>query len=64
MLEREALLATDGNKYNKVFVFAPETSGLIKVQRAPWSINQLKLNTPLEISQAEIPSYAMAAAGM
>jgi hypothetical protein len=64
MLEREALLAKDGSKFSKVFVLAPETSGLIRVKREPWTINQLNLNTPLEISPAEMPNYAMAAAGM
>jgi hypothetical protein len=64
MLEREALLATDGNKYNRVFVFAPETSGMSKIKRAPWTISQLKLNPPHDISQADMRNYAMAAAGM
>jgi hypothetical protein len=64
MLEREALLAMDGNNQNKVFIFAPEISGMTKINRKPWDINQLKLNPPPEISEAEMRNYAMAAAGM
>jgi hypothetical protein len=64
MLEREALLATDGGKYNKVFVLATETTGLIRAKREPWTINQIKLNLPLELTPAEWSNYAMAAAGM
>lgn len=64
LLEREALLAVDGNKYNKVFVFAPEMAGDISIIRKPWSINRLMLNLPAKFSSAELPHYAMATAGI
>ena len=64
MLEREALLAPEGNKHRKVFVLAPETAAPAAIKREPWSINRLMLNPPPELSPVDMTSYAMAAAGM
>ena len=64
MLEREALLAEGGNKFNKVFVFAPEEFGTAPIKRQPWAISRLVLNPPPEISNAEMANFAMATAGI
>ena len=64
MLEREALLIPEGNKHKKVFLLAPEQAGQSVMKREPWSISRLTLNLPPEISQLEMTSLAMAAAGM
>jgi hypothetical protein len=64
MLEREALLATGGNKHTKVFVFAPETTSVATIKCEPWTINRLMLNPLPEISKTEMSNFAMAAAGM
>ena len=64
MLEREALLATGGNKHTKVFIFAPETSSVATIKREPWTINRLMLTPLPEISKAEMSNFAMAAAGL
>ncbi len=65
MLEREALLAANGEKLNKVFVLAPEVAGMTSIKRGHWSINRLVLNPPLGLSQEEMTtSYAMVTAGM
>jgi len=63
-LEREALLTAEGNKFNKVFVHAPELFGFELIKRGPWLLHPLKLNLLPGISQAEIANYAMAAGGL
>ncbi|HMC13340.1 MAG TPA: hypothetical protein VKG67_03250 [Gallionellaceae bacterium] len=64
VLEREALLTADGNKFNKVFVHAPELFGFELIKRGPWLLHPLKLNLLPGISQAEIANYAIASTGL
>lgn len=64
LLEREALLAAEGNKFNKVFLCAPESSGPVSFKRGAWSIQRLQSNPLPDFSAAEMSHYAMAAAGL
>ena len=64
LLEREALLAPQGNNFNKVFVYAPEIAGAASVKRGPWQIQRLESNLPPGIAQMERASFAMATAGV
>ncbi len=64
MLERESLLVTGGNKHNKVFVFAPETTNVATIKREPWVISRLMLSPLPELSKLEMANFAMATAGM
>ena len=64
MLEREALLAEGGEKFNKVYIFAPEVYSMASIKRQPWTINRLVLNPIPEISKVEMANYGMAAAGI
>ncbi len=60
LLEREALLADDGSKRNKVFVCAPEVTGPESAKRGSWMIQRLGQAVTPEIAQAERAHYAMA----
>jgi hypothetical protein len=64
LLEREALLAPQGNNFNKVFVYAPEIAGAASVKRGPWLIRRLESNLPSGIAQMERANFAMAMAGV
>jgi hypothetical protein len=64
LLEREALLAADGNSYKKVFVFAPEMAGSTPIKREPWFISRLVMNPPSELSSPDMASLAMATTGL
>ena len=64
LLEREALLAAEGGKINEVFMCAPESAVAAPARRGAWQIRRILLNPPPEFSQAEMASYAMAAAGL
>ena len=61
LLEREALLAADGNNLNKVFVYAPEIAGSESIKRGSWLIQRLGSVVPPEIAPAERAHYAKAA---
>ncbi len=60
LLEREALLFTDGDKQNKVFIYAPEIAGSASIKRGSWLIERMGSNLPSEITQTERANYAMA----
>jgi hypothetical protein len=64
VLEREMLRADNGNDTSKVFVYAPENSALSKIKHGAFDIHPLLPNSRAILSQQEMNSYAMAAAGI
>lgn len=64
VLEREMLLADNGNESSKVFVYAPENPVLAPIKRGALVIHPLLPNSRAVLSPEEMSGYAMAAAGM
>jgi hypothetical protein len=64
VLEREMLLAENGTGSSKVFVYAPEDPVLAPINRGALQIHPLLPKSRAVLSQQEMSSFAMAAAGV